>query len=63
MSKICSESVPIPIKIVFEESLKKNKITRDKKKANVVSAHQKEDLTGGLLSYQQTSYFWLKINL
>lgn len=45
MSKICSESVPIPIKIVFEESLKKIKSLEIKKKANVVSAHQKEDKT------------------
>ena len=43
MIRICSESVTIPLKIVFEESLKKGIFPEIWKKANVVPIHKKED--------------------
>ena len=42
MIKICKESVPIPLKIIFEESLKKGIFPEIWKKANVVSIHKKK---------------------
>ena len=46
MIKICSELVTIPLKIVFEESLKKKGISPEIwKKGNVVQIHKKEDKT------------------
>ena len=45
MIKICSESVTIPLKIIFEESLKKGIFPEIWKKANVVPIHKKEDKT------------------
>ena len=45
MAKICSDSVTIPLKIIFEESLKKRIFREIWKKANVVPAHKKEDKT------------------
>ena len=42
MAKICSESVTIPLKIIFEESLKKGIFPEIWKKANVVPVHKKE---------------------
>ena len=44
MIKICSESVTIPLKIIFEESSKKEH-SRNMEKANVVPMHIKEDKT------------------
>ena len=43
MIKICSQSLILPLKIIFEHSLKKGKSPKIWKKANVVPAHGKED--------------------
>ena len=45
MTKICSESVTIPLKIISEESLKKGIFPEIWKKANVVPVHKKEEET------------------
>ena len=45
MIKICKESVTIPLKIIFEESLKKGIFPDIWKKGNIVPAHKKEDKT------------------
>ena len=44
MAKSCSESVTISLKIIFEESFKRN-ISRSLKKYNVVPVHKKGDKT------------------
>ena len=43
MIKICSQSLILPLKIIFEHSLKKGKFRKIWKKANVVLVHKKED--------------------
>ena len=43
MIKICSQSLTLPSKIIFEHSLKKGKSPEIGKKANVVPVHKKED--------------------
>ena len=43
MIKICSQSLILPLKIIFEHSLKKSKFPEIWKKPNVVSVHKKED--------------------
>ena len=43
MIKICSESVAIPLKIIFDESLRKGIFPEIWKKANVVPIYKKED--------------------
>ena len=43
MIKICSQSLVLPLKIIFEHSLKKGKFPEIWKKANVVLVHKKED--------------------
>ena len=43
MIKICSQSLTLPLKIIFEHSLKKGKFPEISKKANVVPVHKKED--------------------
>ena len=45
MIKICNESVTIPLKIIFEESLKKGIFPDIWKKGNIIPAHKKEDKT------------------
>ena len=45
MINICNESVTTPLKIIFEESLKKWIFSDILKKANIMSAHKKEDKT------------------
>ena len=45
MIKICNEAVTIPLKIIFEESLKKGIFPDIRKKGNIISAHKKEDKT------------------
>ena len=45
MIKMCSESITLPLKIIFQESLKKGKFQEIWKKANVVPVHKKEDKT------------------
>ena len=39
MIKICSQSLILPLKIIFEQSLKKNKLPEISKKTNVVPVH------------------------
>ena len=41
--KTCSQSLILPLKIIFEHSLKKGKFPKIWKKANVVPVHKKED--------------------
>ena len=43
MIKICSQSLTLPIKIIFEHSIKKGKFPEIWKKANVVPVHKRED--------------------
>ena len=43
MIKTCSQSLILPSKIIFEQSLKKGKFPEIWKKANVVPVHKKED--------------------
>ena len=43
MIKICSQSLILPLKIIFEHSLKKGKFPEIGKKANIVPIHKKED--------------------
>ena len=43
MIKICGESITVPLKIIFEQSLKENKFPEVWKKANIVPVHKKED--------------------
>ena len=45
MIKICDESVTIPLKIIFEESLKKGIFPDIWKKENIIPVHKKEDKT------------------
>ena len=45
MIKICSEPVTVPLKIIYEESLKKGIFLEIWKKANAVPMHKKEDKT------------------
>ena len=45
MIKLCEESIVIPLKIIFEESLKCGVFPEIWKKANVVPVHKKEDKT------------------
>ena len=40
---ICGESITVPLKITFEQSLKEKKFTEVWIKANIVPAHKKED--------------------
>ena len=43
MIKICNESITIPLKIIFEESLKNGVFPEIWKRANAVPVHKKED--------------------
>ena len=43
MIKICSQSLTLPLKIIFEHCLKKGKFPEIWKKANVVPVHKRED--------------------
>ena len=43
MIKICGESITVPLKIIFEQSLKEKKFPELWKKANIVTVHKKED--------------------
>ena len=45
MIKMCNESVTIPLKINFEESLKKAIFPDIWKKGNIIPSHKKEDKT------------------
>ena len=58
MIQICSESIPLPLKLLFETTLKEKKIPDIWKLANVVPVCKKEEsnLLKKLSSYQFTSY-------
>ena len=43
MIKICNESITIPLKIIFDETLKNSVFPEIWKRANVVPLHKKED--------------------
>ena len=43
MINICSQSLILPLKMIFEHSLKKGKFPEILKKANVLPVHRKED--------------------
>ena len=43
MIKICSQSLTLPLKIIFKHSLKKDEFPEIWKKTNVFSVHKKED--------------------
>ena len=43
MIKICSQALILSLKIIFEQSLKKDKFPEIRKKANAVPVHKKED--------------------
>ena len=43
MIKTCSESLAVPLKMIFEQSLKAGKFPTIWKKANVVPVRKKED--------------------
>ena len=43
MIKICSESLTVPLRIIFKQSLKEDRFPEIWKKANVVPVHKKED--------------------
>ena len=43
MIKICGESITVPLKMIFEQSLKERKLPEVWKKANIVPVHKKED--------------------
>ena len=43
MIKICSDSLTAPLRIIFEQSLKKDNYPEIWKKANVVPVHKKDD--------------------
>ena len=45
MTKICNESVTIPLKILFEESLEKEIFPDIWKNGNIIPAHKKEAKT------------------
>ena len=44
MIKICNDSVTIPLKIIFEESLKNGIFPDIWKKGNIIPAHKKAEL-------------------
>ena len=50
MIKVCSQSLILPLKIIFEHSLKKGKFPEIWKKANVVPVHKKRQNFGKKLS-------------
>ena len=45
MIKLCNDSITIPLKIIFEESLKKVIFPDMWKKGNIIPAHKKDDKT------------------
>ena len=54
MIKICSKSLTVPLKIIFEQSLKEGRFRAIWKKANVIPIHKKED-KNLLKNYHPTS--------
>ena len=57
MIQICKEVMTIPLKLIFDQSLRKRKFPEISKAANVVPVHKKEVSSEKSLSYQLTSYF------
>ena len=53
---ICGESITVPLKITFEQSLKEKKFSEVWKKANVVTVHKKEE-KNLIKNYRQSVYF------
>ena len=53
MMKICSQSLTLPLKIIFEHSIKNGKFPEIWKKANVVTVHKRED---NMLVKKSSSY-------
>ena len=45
MIKLCNDSITIPLKIIFEESLKKGIFPDIRKKGNIIPAHKKDGKT------------------
>ena len=43
MIQICGETITGPLKMIFDESLQKEKFPETWKKANIVTIHEKED--------------------
>ena len=58
MIKICSESLAVPLKIIFGRSLKEGRFLEIWKKANVVQVHKKEDF---LLLHNQVFYLEIPV--
>ena len=53
MMKICSQSLTLPLKIIFEHSIKNGNFPEIWKKANVVTVHKRED---NMLVKKSSSY-------
>ena len=45
MTKMCNELITLPLKIIFQESLKREKFPKILKRANLVPVHKKESKT------------------
>ena len=45
MIKICGESITVPLKVIFEQSLKEKKFPELWKKAHIVPVHKKRTKT------------------
>ena len=43
MIKTCVESITVPLKMIFEQSLKEKKFPEVWKKPNIVPVHKKDD--------------------
>ena len=54
--KICNESITIPLRIIFKESLKNGVFPEILKRVNVVPAHKKEDKSL-VINYRLLVYF------
>ena len=54
--KICNESITIPLRIIFKESLKNGVFPEILKKVNVVPVHKKEDKSL-VINYRLLVYF------
>ena len=54
--KICNESITIPLRIIFKESLKNGVFPEILKRVNVVPVHKKEDKSL-VINYRLLVYF------
>ena len=59
MIHICNDVIAIHLKLIFEQSLKKENLQKSEKKKNLVPFTQKSDksLVKKFLFYQLTSYY------